>query len=160
LGKLRTRLGGIGGLVMFLWRRTKASSGPFNLVAGRESGPRTKFASQINEFGKSQFVSQEGICHMTQACHMTKAFERSSRRRVEPTAIFRAYGTIVLMGRAKCDLHIFPLYTRNKIRAVHFMSLHNVIRHGLNWPSRASACREKTILTEPTPQSFRSGAVL
>ena len=48
------------------------------------------------------------------------------------------------------DLHIFPLYTRNKIRAVHFMSLHNVIRHGLNWPSRASACREKTILTEPT----------
>jgi hypothetical protein len=39
------------------------------------------------------------------------------------------------MGRATCDLHIFPLYTRNKIRAVHFMSLHNVIRHGLNWPS-------------------------
>jgi hypothetical protein len=65
---------------------------------------------------------------------MTKAFERSSRRRLEPTAIFRAY---CIDGRAKCDLHIFPLYKRNKIRAVHFMSLHNVIRHGLNWPSRA-----------------------
>jgi hypothetical protein len=30
-----------------------------------------------------------------------------------------------------------PALHRNKIRAVHFMSLHNVIRHGLNWPSRA-----------------------
>jgi hypothetical protein len=56
LGKLRTRLGGIGGLVMFLWRRASPTASFLIWLQMKESVRRRSSQGQINEFGKSQFV--------------------------------------------------------------------------------------------------------